>query len=109
VRDQARAVVQQSEEAGLDDFAGGQFEGGAEHHVGHPQLVGQGALEGFSGAAGSGRQVLDGVSVQLMAANNRYTEGRLKVPAWSVPFSTSWRTTTLIVSWGYCRRSSRRA
>src|SRR2546422_8564527 len=42
------------------------------------------------------------------AAKSRYTEGRLKVPAWRVPCSRSWRTRTLILSWGYfCRHSKR--
>ena len=51
VGNQPRTVVDQREEAGLDDFAAGQFEGGAEHHVGHPQLVGQGAFKGLGRAA----------------------------------------------------------
>ena len=79
--DQARAVVQQTEEAGLDDLPAGQLEGGAEHHVGHPELVGQGALEGLGGTAlrRDGWCLMERAS-NWWAARNRYTEGRLKVP-----------------------------
>jgi len=44
-----------------------------------------------------------------MAARKRYTEGRLKAPDWRVPFSISWRTTPLMVSWGYFWRHFQQA
>ena len=77
--DQTRAIIQQSEEAGLDDFARSQLEGGAKHHVRHPQFVGQGALEGLGGAALSRRIAFDGASIQLVGGqqpvDRRQAEG----------------------------------
>ncbi len=80
VGDQARAVVQEREEPGVDDLALGQLERGSEHHVGHPQLVGQGTLEGLGRAAESGRRVgFEGTGVQVVgrqdAVNRGQTEG----------------------------------
>ena len=52
------------------------------------------------GPPGAGARCLMERASNWWAANNRHTEGRLKVPAWKVPCSMSRRTTTLIVSWG---------
>ena len=71
-----RTVIQQPKETGLDEFAIGQPEGGAVHHVGHPQLVGQGALEGLGGAALRGRIMFDGTGVQLVGGQQPVYRGQ---------------------------------
>ena len=57
---------------------------------------------------GGGKCLIERAS-NCSAASNRYTEGRLKVPGWRVPCSTSRRTSTLILSCGYFLRNSMRA
>ena len=76
VRDQTRTVVDQREEPGLDGLAAGRLDDGAVHHVGHPQLVGQGALEGLGRAAGGGRKVPEGTDVQLVGGQQAVDRGQ---------------------------------
>src|SRR5438093_2052122 len=54
MRHQTRAVVDQRKQAAVEDRAGRELDRGAKHHVGHPELIAQGAFEGFARAAGDG-------------------------------------------------------
>jgi len=77
-----------------ESLACGQFEGGAEHHVGHPQLVGQSAFEGLGRAAVRRRRIMfDGAGVQLMGGQEAIHRGQAEGAGLEVPFSISWRTT----------------